>query len=108
MLVWCMNVNEIARERCEKLFELAKASSDEKLAKRYVSLARKIAMRHRIHLKKDYCRNCLTPFVEGRTVKTRVLNKTLQKTCLACGAKARKPVKKRAACYQNGNQKKTG
>ena len=90
-----MNANDYARQRCEKLFSLARQmlGKDDGLAKRYVSLAKKIAMRHRIHLPKEYCKKCLTVRVEGKTVKTRLAKGTVEKTCLQCGEKTRRPFK---------------
>ncbi|MEM0475740.1 MAG: hypothetical protein QW343_03020 [Candidatus Norongarragalinales archaeon] len=86
-----MNLSEIARGRCEKLLRLAAAvlDEDEKLAKRYVALARKIAARHRIPLgNKAFCKKCGLPWIAGRTVKVRLgrrcagRGKTVLYTCV--------------------------
>jgi ribonuclease P protein subunit RPR2 len=86
-----MNLNEVARGRCEKLFGLAAQvlDSDEKLAKRYVALARKIAARHRLPLgNKAFCKKCGLPWVPGKTVRVRLQGgrsgggKTVLYTCV--------------------------
>jgi len=84
-------VNNIARRRCEKLIALAKKNwvEDEKLALRYVTLARKIAMRHRLKLgSKDFCRKCNTPF-NSKTMKKRLVKGFVVLECLNCGSKRR-------------------
>jgi ribonuclease P protein subunit RPR2 len=93
-----MNADDLARERCERLFQLAKSiyAEDKELAKRYVSLARKIAMRHRIHLPKEFCRKCLAIRIEGKTVKTRLAKGMIEKTCAECGAKTRRKFSKKS------------
>ncbi|MBI5636085.1 ribonuclease P [Candidatus Micrarchaeota archaeon] len=87
-----MSKNEIARQRCEQLLELAAKnySADKKLSLRYVTLARKLAMRHRISLGgKKFCKKCGTVFIAGETLKVRLepKNKRVQWICLQCGAK---------------------
>ena len=84
-----MNPNAIALSRCRKLIGLARQvhSEEPALAKRYISLARKIAMRHRLPLgKKDFCRKCGVVFIPGRTLRVRVSpSKTaVLYTCISC------------------------
>ncbi|MFH1199658.1 MAG: ribonuclease P [Candidatus Micrarchaeota archaeon] len=84
-----MNVNAIAAERCRTLISLAREMypQDKALAKRYVSLARKIALRHRLPLgKKDFCRKCGTVFIPGRTLKVRLdsSKSAVLYTCISC------------------------
>ncbi len=91
-----MNANAIAAERCRKLIALAREiySEDPALAKRYVSLARKIAMRHRLSLgKKDFCRRCGTVFIPGVTLRVRVSpsKTTVLYTCISCNHTANFP-----------------
>ncbi len=91
-----MDLNVIAQTRCEKLLHLAKQmlSEDEVLSKRYVSLARKIAMRHRFSLRsKRFCKSCNTIFIAGRTVKVRVSpsQQRVLYTCLSCKRSASFP-----------------
>lgn len=83
--------NSIAAERCAKLLTLARQiySSEPALAKRYVFLARQLAMRHRIPLgAKDFCKACGLVWIPGRTVKVRTSARTARViyACLACGA----------------------
>ncbi|MBU1197580.1 hypothetical protein KJ765_03630 [Candidatus Micrarchaeota archaeon] len=91
-----MNLNAIARERCRKLLSLAKdlLEPDPVLSKRYVSLARKIAMRHRFSLgSKDFCKKCGVVWVSGTTYKTRVSSsqRRVLYTCLSCNHPASFP-----------------
>ena len=91
-----MNLNAIARSRCEKLIALAKEmySEDSILAKRYVSLARKIAMRHRFSLgRRFFCRECDAIFIPGKTLKIRISpsQRRVLYTCLSCNTSASFP-----------------
>lgn len=84
-----MNLNAIARARCLKLLSLARQMlpEDAALSKRYVSLARKLAMRHRLPLgRRDFCRQCGVVWVPGRTLKVRVASseRRVLYTCLSC------------------------
>ena len=99
-----MDLNKIAQERINVLLELAKKmhSRDKELAERYVSLARKIGMRHRIRIgNKRFCKKCNSIWIPGKTLKVRASrkNKLVLYVCLNCGAVkkfgyARKPLKK--------------
>jgi len=87
-----LNLTQIARQRSSKLLMLAAKKMDENpaLAKRYVKLARAIAMTHRFSLgNRAYCKKCLTPFVPGKTVKIKLdsKNKRVVYECLSCGEK---------------------
>lgn len=91
-----MNITQIAVRRCSKLIRMAREiyPGDAALAKRYISLARKIAMRHRISLgKKEFCRRCGTVFIPGVTLRVRVSpSKTaVLYTCLSCNHTANFP-----------------
>lgn len=82
----------IARQRCAKLLDMAAATvkRDPLLAKRYVKLARAIAMGHRLPLDRNrYCAGCDMPLVPGRTSRVRLDSKNRRVTteCLACGYK---------------------
>ncbi len=86
------NLNEIARERCEKLLSMAAGilAENPSRARRYVQLANKIAMRHRIHLDaKRYCKKCFTVWTMGKSVRVRLdsRNKRALYACSACGTK---------------------
>lgn len=87
-----LNLNEIARERCEKLLSMAASilAENPSRARRYVQLANRIAMRHRIHLDaKRYCKKCFTAWVAGKSVRVRLdsRNKRALYACCECGAK---------------------
>ena len=87
-----VNINEIAKERCERLILLAKEmyTSDALLSRRYITLARAIAMRHRLKLgRKLFCKKCNSVFISGVTVITRIDMKRKERvlTCKNCGSK---------------------
>lgn len=91
-----MNANEIALKRCEKLLHMARGvyGKDKTLAKRYVSLARKISMRHRLKLGNEaFCKKCGTVFVPGVTLKVRLAKGLRLNTCVSCGVIRRFPFK---------------
>ena len=80
---------KIALERIELLFKLAE-KSENKLADRYVYLARKISMRYTLklpeNLKKKFCHHCYIYFKPTRvTVRTNPKNKAIEYTCSDCG-----------------------
>lgn len=87
----------IAQERMEYLFGLARSefSSNPERSARYVSLARKIGMRHRVRipaeLKRSFCRNCGSLLVQGNNSRTRSKNGYIVITCLNCGSVKRFP-----------------
>jgi len=81
---------EIARERVEILFSKAfdAFATDKKLSKRYVAMARKIAMRARYRLpkamKRKFCKGCDT-LLNSETCKVRAKARRMVYTCLGCG-----------------------
>jgi len=86
-----MNADAIARQRIATLLELAETmwERDKALSKRYVRLARRIAMRHRIRLGNAlFCKKCDSIFVPGRTVKVRksASRGAVLYVCMECGA----------------------
>jgi ribonuclease P protein subunit RPR2 len=85
-------VREIALERIDVLTSLAQSVWPQHplLAYRYNNLAFKILQKTKVKLpysiKKRFCRRCLTPFIEGETCSTTVLNDIAErKKCLVCG-----------------------
>ena len=93
-----MNVTEIAKERCEKLLKLAKENveSEPALSKKYVSLARKIAMRHRFPLgNKSFCKKCGVVFASGKTLKIRLEKGLRLYICVSCGSMRKFPYKRK-------------
>jgi len=84
--------DEIALERCDKLFAMAREqfAKNKPRSKRYVEIARKLAMRHRLPLgSKSYCKKCGIIFIPGVTLKVRADSKAkaVVYVCCECGAK---------------------
>jgi len=83
----------IAHLHIEELLDLAGsvANKNEKLARRYIGHATRIAKKFNIRFKKEqklrFCRKCNTYFVPGKTVVYRANPKTkaLEVKCLQCG-----------------------
>lgn len=86
--------NAIAARRIDFLLEFAKEQvrEHEALAKRYVKLARAIALRHKIPLgrkrKHMFCKKCNMPWIAGYNLKVRLEPKTKRAIYICkCGAK---------------------
>jgi ribonuclease P protein subunit RPR2 len=87
----------LARERIERLFELADEVHDEdpERAQRYVERAREIATSERVripsHLKRRYCDSCGAYLVPGRNARVRLRSdhELVSVRCLECGTTAR-------------------
>ena len=96
----------IAKERIRILFEIMEKMKDEdyELARRYVELARRIAMKYRLKLPKRYkllfCKKCLYPYREGR-FRVRVRKSRVIITCLNCGYERRIPIRPKRIKKQN-------
>jgi ribonuclease P protein subunit RPR2 len=100
-------VNEtrlIALQRIRILFRLAKEKIREtpQLSQRYVEIARKIAMRTKLRLPKEYryaiCRHCKKFIYPGVNCRVRLQQKRkphVVKTCLICGKITRIPLNSR-------------
>ena len=88
---------EMAYERILRLFELADMEfrKHPERSDRYVQLARRIGMRHRVRmppeLKHRICRHCHSYLVQGATARTRLQGTHISTTCLACGKQMRRP-----------------
>ena len=91
---------KIALERIVILFEQAEKTyaSDPKRAQRYVDLARRIAMRSRVHLPPDLrrcvCRNCKS-YLNPLNSRTRIRQERephVSTTCAVCGHVNRYPL----------------
>jgi len=86
--------NMAISEQVDYLLALAqkKVKTDETLAKKYVKIAREIAMRHRVPLgrkrKMLFCKKCSLPWIAGNNcaVRIRSREKKIEYAC-ACGAK---------------------
>lgn len=94
---------EIARERIERLLELAEvAALDGRLddAARYGQLAWRLTTRHRLpvedELKQRVCRGCKRYLLPGRTARTRIEGGKVSTTCERCGRVRRIPLGSRA------------
>jgi len=87
----------IARERMDILLSLAGEvfSEDRELARRYVSLARRIGMRYNVRLTKEdklrVCRRCSSYLVPGVNCRVRSHAGRMVITCLTCGSQRRIP-----------------
>jgi ribonuclease P protein subunit RPR2 len=86
---------QIARERVTALFrqaELAFLSHPER-SNRYVELARKIAMRQRVRIDREfrrkYCHYCSAYLMPGQNMRVRVHSGNVVVTCLICNKKTR-------------------
>lgn len=91
---------KIAEERINILFEQARKmfKKDPKLANRYVSLARKIAMKLKVKipskLKKQFCKHCYSYLTPPVNVRIRTKEGKLIYYCLNCKKYMRFPYKK--------------
>jgi ribonuclease P protein subunit RPR2 len=92
---------EIAHERIKILFlEAGKVFSQNKaLANRYVTLARKIAMKVKIRipleLKRRFCKHCYKYIKHGVNARVRTRDGKVIISCLECKKFTRIPVKKK-------------
>lgn len=90
---------DIASERVDILFGLAKENdANPELQKRYVSLAREIAMKQRLRLKKEhkrsFCKKCGSFLLPGKNLRVRVHGGKVIYTCETCGNIIRIPINK--------------
>jgi len=91
----------IALERISRLVELAEEvwPQDPLLSKRYLELAWRIKLRHRVKLpevlKDRFCRKCRTLLKPGSTSRVRVRSGRVVRTCLECGHVKRIPLRSR-------------
>jgi ribonuclease P protein subunit RPR2 len=86
---------QIARERVAALFrqaELAFGAHPER-SNRYVELARKIAMRQRIRIDREFrrrfCHHCYAYLMPGQNMRVRVHRSNVVVTCHVCNKKTR-------------------
>ena len=89
---------QIAEERVHILFDQARKifNDSSSLADKYVNLARKISMRYKVRLprqyKKLFCKKCYRFLKPGKTLTARTKNKILIYTCKNCGHITRYPI----------------
>lgn len=98
------STKQIALQRVHKLFSLAKKviKEDPEKAQRYIQIARKIAMRTRLRLPREYrnlvCRNCKSFILPGVNCRIRIGQRRESHmiiTCLNCGKHSRIPIRGR-------------
>lgn len=93
------NFKEIARERIKILFEQAdlRFKEDSNLSDRYVFLARKIAMKYKVHipkeLKRRFCKHCYKFLMPGANSRVRNTNGKIVYFCKNCKKYMRFPLK---------------
>ena len=93
------DAKDIARERIERLFELAErdalAGSQER-ARRYVELALRMGERHKVRAghKRTYCPSCHAFFTPPKNLRVRTHQGRVSMACLECGHIIRYPVKR--------------
>ncbi len=95
---------QLASQRIQYLFRLAREtiSEEPQLAQRYAEIARRIAMRTKLRLPKEYkrmiCRYCKSFIYPGVNSRVRVQQKRephMVITCLVCGKIMRIPLKRK-------------
>lgn len=92
---------EIAKERIKKLFHEAEKvfAKDKSLANRYVTLARKIAMKVKVkiplELKRKFCKHCYKFLKPGVNSRVRTREGKVIISCLECKKFTRIPVKRK-------------
>lgn len=91
---------KIAKERIKRLFDKAdqRFNDDPSLANRYVTLARKLAMKYKIRipseLRRKFCKHCYKYLRPGVNLRTRTREGKLVYYCLECKKFWRKPISK--------------
>lgn len=85
-----------ARERIDTLF--TQASVRQKYAKRYVSLARRMAQKYKVRIpdkwRRRFCKECNAFLVPGKNCRIRTRSGKVVIRCLECDAIRRIPVKR--------------
>jgi len=90
---------KIAKARINFLFKSAKEEfkKDSKASDKYVKMARRIAMKHKIRLpsslKKKFCKNCHSYLVPGVNCRVRIHKHRIIYYCFGCRHFMRHPVK---------------
>ncbi len=98
------SVKRLALQRIDILFRLAREAVHEEpeLAQRYVEIARRIAMRARVRIPREYrrliCRRCKKFILPGVSCRVRIKQRRephIVITCFHCGGYMRIPIKGR-------------
>lgn len=92
-------VKEIGETRINRLIKFSEEAVREgknDRARRYVTLARRIGMKTRADIPKDfkYCRNCYLPQIPGINCTVRLTGEKIVSTCKECGEIRRMPYRK--------------
>ncbi|MFW3145961.1 MAG: ribonuclease P protein component 4 [Thermoplasmatota archaeon] len=100
---------EAALDRIETLYDLAfrmARAGELDLARRYLTLAKRIGMRYTVRipreLKRSTCRNCRAPLMPDLTSRIRIRNGRKIVTCLECGHVSRYPFRDSTAGTGSG------
>lgn len=98
------DAKKIALDHIRHLFAEAEKAKTQELADRYVQLARKMQMKHKVRmpseLKKRFCKHCLTYFVHGKNVRVRSARGKMVYYCLSCKKYMRHPYLKEKKARQ--------
>ena len=92
---------KIAKERVKILFQQAEEvfSKNKSLANRYVTLARKVAMKVKlrmpVELKRKFCKHCYKFLMPGVNARVRTRDGKVIISCLECKKFTRIPVRKK-------------
>ena len=93
-------LQKIAENRVKLMLQLAKEvfNNDQELADKYVKIARRVAMKHKIKLprstKKKFCRHCHRYLVPSVNCRVRLHKHRLIYYCFHCKHYMRHPIKK--------------
>ncbi|MAF99294.1 MAG: ribonuclease P [Nanoarchaeota archaeon] len=91
---------DIARKRIKELFLQASKvfKEDQKLAHRYVTLARKLSMKARVRMPREYkrqfCKHCYKYLVSGTNARIRTKDGKVVISCFECKKFTRIPITK--------------
>ncbi len=92
--------NKIANRRIIQLFNMAEKMAligNNDLANRYVEIARKISMRHKTKIPKEFkrhiCKNCYKFLMPGKNCRIRIYRSRLIIYCYICKKFTRIPIK---------------
>ncbi|MEK6861513.1 MAG: hypothetical protein AABY07_06080 [Nanoarchaeota archaeon] len=92
------NFQKIALDRIRILFKLARenAVKHSDRSNRYVKLAKKIAMKARVKMPREfrrrYCKNCLIYLISGKNCRVRTRERKLIIYCFKCRGFMRMPL----------------
>jgi ribonuclease P protein subunit RPR2 len=90
---------DMAAQRIDRLFAMAEKACKDRpdLADRYVDIARRISMRHRVSipgkLKRHVCKQCCGYLAPGVNARVRIDGRNILITCQRCGGIKRYPYK---------------